>query len=298
MPLSDIVTVAITTTGPAPTQQGFGIPLILGAVQNATYGADRIRFYTSLTGMTTDGFLTTDPEYLAAQAIFSQNPAPPQIAVGKRTNKPTQQFKIKILQGVVGKVYTAFINGVAKSFTAVDTVVANIATGLAAAIGTPTGFGAAAAVTDTVTFTASVAGNWCRVSVTNPNVDMDNWQSHADNAVQTELTAIRNIDDTWYGIISTFAGTIGATNTSEVGQIAAWAEANQKLYIADVQDSTIIGSGSSDVSSNLKALNYARTTAGITPTTVSSSAPAWPGSACRSPPARRRGSSRRSPASR
>jgi hypothetical protein len=120
MPLSDIVTVAISTTAPAPTQQGFGVPLILGACQNATFGADRIRYYGSLTAMVSDGFLTTDPEYIAAQAMFSQNPAPPQLAVGRRANKPTQQFKIKILQGVIGKVYTAFINGVAKSFTAVD----------------------------------------------------------------------------------------------------------------------------------------------------------------------------------
>jgi hypothetical protein len=259
MPLNDIVTVAITTTGPAPTQAGFGIPLILGAVNGWGVSVDRIRFYTSTTAMVADGIATTDPEYLAAAAAFSQNPAPPIIAVGKRTAKPTQQFKVTVLQGVIGKIYTVVVNGVAKSFTAVDTVLANIATGLAAAIGTPTGFGAAAAVGAVITFTASAAGNWARVSATNPNVDLDCWQSHADNAVQTDLVAIRNVDDTWYGIVSTFAGTLGTTNTSEVGQIAAWTEANQKLYIADVEDSSILGAGSTDVSSNLKTLSYART---------------------------------------
>src|SRR3954471_16245924 len=143
MPLNDIVTVAISTTGPAPTQAGFGIPLILGVVNGWGASVDRIRFYTSLTGMTSDGILTTDPEYLAAAAAFAQNPAPPIIAIGKRTAKPTQQFKITVLQGVVGKIYTVNVNGVAKSFTAADTVLGNIAIGLAAAIGTPTGFGAA-----------------------------------------------------------------------------------------------------------------------------------------------------------
>jgi hypothetical protein len=260
MPLSDIVTVAISTTGPAPTQQGFGIPLILGAVAGWGASVDKIRFYSSLTGMTSDGIATTDPEYLAATAIFGQNPAPPIIAIGKRFNKPTQQFKVKVLQAVNGKKYSVFVNGVEKSFTAGggDTTT-TIATGLAAAIGTPTGFGAATSATDTVTFTASAAGNWARVSVSNPNIDLDNWQSHADNAVQTDLAAIRTQDDTWYGLVSTFAGTIGTTNTSEVGQIAAWTEANQKLYIADVMDSTILGSGTTDVSSNLKTLSYART---------------------------------------
>jgi hypothetical protein len=259
MPLNDIVTVAISTTGPAPTQQGFGIPLIFGAVAGWGASVDRIRFYTSTTAMVADGIATTDPEYLAAAAAFAQNPAPPTIAVGKRVNKPTQQFKVTVLQGVVGKRYSVFVNGVEKFFVAVDTVLANIATGLAAAIGTPTGFGAAAAVGAVVTFTASAAGNWARVSAANPNIDLDCWQSHADNAAQAELTAIRNVDDTWYGLVSTFAGTIGATNTSEVGQIAAWTEANQKLYIAGMQDSVILSALTTDISSNLKALSYART---------------------------------------
>ncbi len=261
MPLNDIVTIDIKTTGPAPTQQGFGIPLVLGVTTAWGASQDRIRFYSSLTAMVTDGFATTDPEHMAATAIFAQNPAPPKIAVGRRANKPTQVFKITVLQAVNGKRYSVFANGVEKFFTAggVDTTT-TIATGLAAAIGTITGFLAATSALAVVTVTASAAGNWGRFSVSSPNVDLDIWQDHADPGVQADLTAIKQVDDTWYGIVSTFAGTTGATNTSEVGQIAAWAEANNKLYIAGMQDSRVISSSTTDIASNLKALNYARTT--------------------------------------
>lgn len=335
MALSDIVQVTISTTSTGPTLPGFGVPLILGAVQNATYGTDRIRFYTGTAGMTSDGFLTTDPEYLAAAAIFSQKNPPPKIAVGRRVAKPTQSWLFTVLSAanslwaastayalgarvnnggniytattagtsaasggpsgtgsaindgtvvwsysgsVVGKTYTVTVGGVAKSFTAGsgDTNT-TIATGLAAAIGTQTGFGAAVASTNTVTVTASAPGNWLRVAVTNPNVDLDCLENHADNSVQAELTAIAAIDNTWYAVLSVFNGVNGATNTSEVGQIAAYCEANTKLHVGAVSDSTILGSATTDIATKLKTLNYARTALFYHPDNGAFAAAAWAG---------------------
>ena len=112
MPYSDVLQVNIATTAAAPTQQGFGVPLILGAATAWGASTDKIRYYSNLLGLTTDGFSVTDPEYLAASAIFAQSSPPPQIAVGKRTNKPTQMFVVTVLQAVSGKVYTVYINGV------------------------------------------------------------------------------------------------------------------------------------------------------------------------------------------
>lgn len=282
MPLSDFLNIQISTQTPGPTQPGFGMPLVLGTVNGWGASSDKVRFYQQssyATAMVADGIATTDPEYLAATAIFSQNPAPPTIAVGRRTNKPTQQFKVTVLQAVNGKTYTVTVNGVAKSFTAGggDTT-STIATGLAAAIGSPAGFGAASAAVAVVTFTASAAGNWARVAPTNPNVDLDCWQSHADAGVQADLTAIANVDSSWYDILTTFGGSLGATNTSELGQIAAWAEANGKLFTGDVQDTTILGSGTTDIASNLKTLSYVRSPLMFHPDNGAFAAAAWAGS--------------------
>src|SRR5713226_3343222 len=118
MPLSDFLNVSISTTGVAPTQPGFGVPLILGSAKNAATGfpvGTILKYYTGTAAMLTDGFLATDPEYLYASALFAQTPAPPQIAVGKRaTNPPTQKFTITVLMAVNGRTYTVTVNGVAK----------------------------------------------------------------------------------------------------------------------------------------------------------------------------------------
>lgn len=44
--------------------------------------AERIRFYTDPDSILDDGFVSTDPEYIAANAAFSQNPAPTTVAIG------------------------------------------------------------------------------------------------------------------------------------------------------------------------------------------------------------------------
>lgn len=253
--LNDTVNVSVTSAPAAPTQPGFGLPLILGAAKAFAAALDLIRFYSGLSGMTSDGFAVTDPEYLAAQAIFQQNPTLPQVAVGRRTRLPTQQFKITVLTAIVGKTYTVVVNGVAKSYTAVggDTTT-TIAAALATAIGTPTGFGAASSSVAIITITASAAGNWARIAAQNPNSDLACWQSHADAGIQADATDIANVDNSWYAILSTFQGTIGTTNTSEVGQLATYAEGAGKLYLADVPDTQVRTSSTTDIASLLKAL--------------------------------------------
>lgn len=81
MSLQDIVNVSITRQTVSVSRVGFGTVLIVGP--NAPYVTDRIRFYTTLAAMVTDGYATTDNEYLAASAVFSQNPRPTRIATGR-----------------------------------------------------------------------------------------------------------------------------------------------------------------------------------------------------------------------
>lgn len=80
MPLSDIVNVVITRQTQTVTEQGFGTPLILGTSNHFT---DLIRFYSSMDEVALD-FSPNDPEYIAAQDIFSQTISPERIAIGRR----------------------------------------------------------------------------------------------------------------------------------------------------------------------------------------------------------------------
>jgi len=309
--LSDFLTVNVSTAPIAPVQPGFGTMLILGSARAAigTFGSALLQYYANTAAMLTSGFLSTDPEYLAAAAAFSQTPAPPQVAVGRRVNLPTQKFALTVLSGgntvwvattpyvagnrVVnggnvyvctspgtsagsggpsgtgsgiidggviwsfdhvntGKVYTVTVAGVAKSYAALaaDTN-ALIATGLAAAIGTPSGFGAAGAVAAIVTLTSSAPGNWLRLSVTAPNVDLDCQQTHVDAGIVSDITNIQAADNTWYGVVSVWS------STAEVTALAAYIESNGKLYDAGSQDSTCLSAGGG-IAGTLKTSAYVR----------------------------------------
>lgn len=77
--ISSIIRVNITAGTRSVTQAGFGVPLILS--EHSEF-AGRIKFYSSLSGVT-DDFATTDPEYLAAQFMFTQDRRPARIAIGR-----------------------------------------------------------------------------------------------------------------------------------------------------------------------------------------------------------------------
>ena len=62
MDLSEIITITITKNTRTVARAGFGIPLILS---HAPTWTERVRSYTSLTGLAAD-FISTTPEYKAA----------------------------------------------------------------------------------------------------------------------------------------------------------------------------------------------------------------------------------------
>lgn len=74
MPLTDVEIIISDQTRPL-TQRGFGLPLIFGTTKAQPYTE-----YTSLPAVAED-FQPTDPEYLAAQAIFRQSPNPGRAAI-------------------------------------------------------------------------------------------------------------------------------------------------------------------------------------------------------------------------
>lgn len=82
LPISRVVDVTLTRNDRFATRRGFGVPLILtsqtGAVVDAT---TRTKTYGTIDEVAAD-WEATDEAYLAAQAMFSQNPRPRQIKIG------------------------------------------------------------------------------------------------------------------------------------------------------------------------------------------------------------------------
>ncbi|MFC3227332.1 DUF3383 family protein [Marinibaculum pumilum] len=78
MPLRDIVDVFIDRQTTVVTRAGFGVPLFVGPTAAFT---ERVRAYQNIDAVA-DDFAATDPEYLMAEAAFSQQPSPRQVKIG------------------------------------------------------------------------------------------------------------------------------------------------------------------------------------------------------------------------
>lgn len=252
MAFSDFITVNITATSVGVTQAGFGVPLILGT---PSWPSERIRFYTDITGVAAD-FATTRPEYLAANAIFSQSPRPPRIAIGRLALKPTQKRTITPT-AVNSAVYEIRINDETYSYTAdASATAAEIVAGLLALINAGSAdHNLTASGTTTLVLTADNAGDWDDVEVLDTAL-LSLEQDHADPGVATDLAAIKTIDNTWYAIINPWNSEAMAL------AIAAWAESNTKLFICATQDTPVanVAEGSADdVMKQMKTAAYVRT---------------------------------------
>jgi hypothetical protein len=106
--LSEHVSLTITQDSVGIARAGFGVPLILSC--NAAF-PERVRYYTDLSSVADDGFATTSPEYLAAQAMFSQDPHPEMIGIGRAVGAPSLAYQLNVDTVSEGSTYTVYVDG-------------------------------------------------------------------------------------------------------------------------------------------------------------------------------------------
>lgn len=260
MGLEQIVSIAISLQSSGLSQQGFGTPLILGYTPT---WVERARTYSDIDGVGAD-FATTTPEYRAAAVLFSQNPRPEQLVIGRGANKPTQRYKISVATVANNRAYSVSVNSTAYTFTSDPTATNDeIAAGIQAAIAAAcTAAGATAAVagaagTQYVEVTGNAAGNWFSLSV-GDIAYLKLVQDHADPGIAADLAAIKLENNDWYALGTMFNS--GACIVAAAG----FAESNGKLYVAATADSevaTVAESLATDVAKLLKTAAYFRTAA-------------------------------------
>lgn len=108
MSLDNHVSLTITEDSVGIARAGFGVPLIASA--NASF-PERIRRYSSLLDVADDFAVTTGPEYLAAQALFSQSPCPEEIAIGRCALPPTQKYSLDVIAVRNSSAYALTVDG-------------------------------------------------------------------------------------------------------------------------------------------------------------------------------------------
>jgi hypothetical protein len=281
MALSDHVTLTITNGTVGVARAGYGIPMILSV--NAAWTSDRARVYTGIEGVAAD-FATTSPEYLAANELFSQEPHPEQVIIGRAVGKPTQRYKVtasiventhtyKLLvkgQGVTETTVTYTSDG-----TATDAeIAAGLVTALNAVVGknyTATGGASPVAVT------GNAPGNWFSIESLEPTY-LKIEQDHAEPAttIATDIAAIRasgSLGDSWYALYTLY------NSDAYVKAAAAAIEPLNKIYAADLpnSDSANLADGGGDTGDALQALNYNRTFTTYSPSPASMAGAAFLG---------------------
>jgi len=284
MALSDIVSISITSDTVGVTAAGFGVPLILS--HNASF-AERVRYYTKASDMVADGFVATDPEYLAVQSCLSASTKVTSVGIGRCALPPTQVYKVSVAAVSAGETYSFRVGSddievvaEAGTFAANDEIVTDLYN--AFVVAAPSGYTGAVAGSPGskyLTITAAVAGSWIAIENYDASLLLVE-QTTADPGIATDLAAIYNEDSTWYGLMT-------LTNSKDIIKaVAAWAEANEKLYIASSADTVcasvalaadvLLGAAGS-VATVLKTSAYARTACVYHPANDAFADAAWLG---------------------
>lgn len=89
--ISNIVDVTVELSNPNIITSNFNLGLIIGSSEHITT-TDRVKVYDYANyadQMTSDGFETTDPEYIAVSRYFAQSPTPSRVVVGVQGDSET-----------------------------------------------------------------------------------------------------------------------------------------------------------------------------------------------------------------
>lgn len=229
-PLSDHVLITITVDSLGVRRAGFGVPLILSA--NASF-PERARSYSSVAEVAEDFADSDSPERIAAALLFGQQPHPPQIKIGRSSNKPTQRYALSVATVRNSHTYQIQVSGhgvtpelVAYTSDASATD-GEIVAGLVAALNLVTGANYTAAGTSSpFTVTGDAPGDWFSLEVINPS-DLLIEQNHADPGVVSDIAAIQLEDDEWYALYTLY------NSRAYVNAAAAHVQTQKKIYLAD-----------------------------------------------------------------
>jgi hypothetical protein len=258
-PLSNYVDMQISRNTVGVKRAGFGKMLILSYVAAWT---ERYREYADLAEVAVDFPSTTGPEYLAAQAAFSQDPQPELVAIGRGALKPTM---VHTLVPAVANSTTYALriggDGVTTKEVSVTSDASATATeicdALRTAINAVVGKNFTATGTTTVIITGDASGEWFWVEVANPTLWTSSALTHADPGVATDLAAILVENTSWYGLYTT------ANSQAYVDAAADWVESNARVYLADTNANlsvtAAVGGGGYDVLDHIHTSDYNRT---------------------------------------
>lgn len=190
--LSNVVEISVSVAPSAASVNGFNQGLFIGdSPVIPSYGANsRLRQYTcsDLSGMLTDGFTTTDPEYIAATIYASQTPQPEFIWIGRQDSTALNTIALNVggTGWAVGDQFDIVQAGASYGIGQVTTVNAGVATGVEIIQG-GTAYSVATGLTTTAISPSTGTGLTVNVTA-------------IGETLLTSAQACRAASNTWYGL--------------------------------------------------------------------------------------------------
>jgi hypothetical protein len=254
MSLDGIMNLEITVESRAPSQEGFGTPLLFGYTTAFLDG--RVREYATADEMLDDGFDPDDALYNAAKIVKSQNPCPTTFKVGRRVTPLTQVVTLTPKVATAGYKYKGTVGGKAVSYTVLGSATtATVATALAALLTTLGVGGAAVAAGSDITFTATTPGAVVGFDFTSDEKSLEIKDATIDTTTDDELAVVNDEDSDWYGLL-----VVDSQSKATILNVASWTETQRKIATVQTADSEVLDpTVLDDVLSSLMDSSYART---------------------------------------
>ena len=273
MSVSNIVTVNVSATGSQVSLPGFGIPLILmPSTETPAAFTERYRLFSTGQEMLDLGFVTTDQTYIEALGFFNQNPRVSSVAVGRRAAAVAQVSNVAL--GGVGADgnYTVTIAGTDFTHAAVGQTPAQIMTAIDVLINASSVPVTSVDNTGDLDLTADVAGIPFTLTTDAPTpADFTITATTPNTGIPEDLVAISNENDDWYCLQLT------VRDAPHIATAAAAIQPLYKVFHAQSSDADILTAVSTDIFSQLQALNYSRTMMTYHPTDGDAMASSWSG---------------------
>ncbi len=231
---------------------------------------DAIRSYSSLAGMTSDGFLSSDLEYVQASKLIEQALSPVNFRVGEYSAEVAQVVtSTPDVSSQTIQHYIQTINGTAYDFTSdASPTAAEVVTGLIALINADSACAVTASGSVTLVLTAKGAGTpFTHAESTNlvAVLTTPSWGIQ-DFIAQSQLQ-----DNTWYGCA------VCSNLDADLLAVAAYIETQRKIFIGVTSTAAVATSSTTDVGSVMKGLGYKRSGLIFTATPAEGKESAWLG---------------------
>lgn len=256
-----IVNVTILKSTRVVSQQAFNVPCIFGPsarIVTPTAYTDAADMLVSNGGP----FMTSDPEYIEANALMSQAITPPLFVVAPNTASAAQVDTFAVNTVTVAHQYKFTLGGIIISYTAgggdtQEIILAALLTAIGVAYptnppvtGAVTGSGAGALLT--LTSTTPGLG----VSYTAIDSDLTHALVTANHTIATDIAAAQaavSTDDQFYGVI------VCSHVASDIIQVATYIESQLLVYVTATLDAAVLSNSAGNVMAVLMGLAFDRT---------------------------------------